>query len=139
MSKITDDEERAELRGLDAEVAVEVMGWQVIRGGFPSHAPEGWNPDMDEWKPAPPVPHYSTDIAAAWEMEGELAGLGALGEYVRRLTEMTFPVTFAEKSGLSSGARARFYQNTPAETFLLLRAPLERRCRAALAAVRGRR
>ena len=85
MSEITDDEERAELRELDAEVAVEVMGWQVIRGGFPSHAPEGWNPDMDEWKPAPPVPHYSTDIAAAWEMVGELAGLGAWWEYARRL------------------------------------------------------
>lgn len=57
-------------RELDALVAEKVMGWKVLRHkDFPDH------PDVDFTKEHGVLmrtPHFSTDIAAAWEVVGKL-------------------------------------------------------------------
>jgi hypothetical protein len=47
-------------RERDALVAVNVMGWEVVRGTVVPPGYESWS--------KPEVPSYTTDISAAWEV-----------------------------------------------------------------------
>ena len=63
-------------RELDALVAEKVMGWERIvmkdKPGAVSwpHPPKGFDVNHNRWSI---IPHYSTDIAAAWEVVEKLA------------------------------------------------------------------
>src|SRR5689334_12270985 len=73
-------------RELDALIAEKVMGWAwdetrcpICGWPFARNASEGCVPNNCSMRPRPSLradepPHYSTDIAAAWEIIAHLSG-----------------------------------------------------------------
>lgn len=143
-------------RELDAEVAVNLFGWEWLErdneedeGTVPRKAifPPldcGWvrfNFHAPHWRPALAttdvfgdwdrccgtedrkrigLPRFSTDISAAMEVEGRIEAAGLEGTYAEALGKIT----------------AAECANGKSETFALIHATPEQRCRAALQAVR---
>jgi hypothetical protein len=64
-----DGEARPAGRDLDALVAEKVMGLRIVADEY---ATPGYLQIAEEGKPWYELPHYSTDIAAAWEVVGKL-------------------------------------------------------------------
>ncbi len=99
-------------RELDALVAERVMGWQV------SYAEKRGRPPLqdDRWGRYGPVPHYSTEIAAAWQV-------------VEQVQKMHDDTLAAFASFLDDGeGRSYLYNMKAADAALAI-------CRAALHAV----
>lgn len=70
-------------RELDALVAINIFGWQkVVFGGVVMIAPPQndermhWAANWDEHGCPHWIPHYSTDISAAWEVFEKIKNLG---------------------------------------------------------------
>jgi hypothetical protein len=57
-------------RELDLRVAGEVMGWSNLSRGSRGIGAFGWHPGLTDVPPHGriPVPNYSTDMRAAWEV-----------------------------------------------------------------------
>ena len=83
------------------------------------------------------TPRYSTDIAAAWEMEEKIYCSDGLGyDYTRRLTELVFAESFAQYADRADAHDNFFYDVDPDELIMVVHAAPEMRCRAALMTVR---
>jgi hypothetical protein len=84
-------------RALDARIAVELMGWRRRDG---QHAHAGTPPGEPD-EVTRPVPHYSTDIAAAWSV---MEVMQKRGLYPRVLAIMSGRWC-CEVAGIVGGAR----------------------------------
>lgn len=77
-------------RELDARVAVEVMGWVLIADGHCDECRELGEPVYQSEHGIAPVDHWSTDIAAAWEVwEHMKADSFRWAKFVRALPSCT--------------------------------------------------
>ena len=114
---MTEKEKRdAELQALDDEVYSEVLGLRLTPWGPMKFTPALlFMPAMS----ARTCRSYSTDIAAAWDMEEEIQRRGLYAEYGEAMSILLD----------SPFVTASYYD--------FLHASPELRCRAALAAVRG--
>lgn len=109
-------------RELDVRVALQVMGWTHDERGFVDPNGEHF---QDQWKKYPIYPpKYSTDIAAALEIEEKLKARGLVSEYVEELRI----VCGVEELGWDA-----CYGDE--EMFLFIHATPKQRCLAALKAV----
>ena len=70
-------------RELDAMVAEKVMGWNIINKHMGSPPKETW--DEDTVVCIAPIPHYSTDIAAAWKVVEKM-------QYFQKPSQMGHPL-----------------------------------------------
>lgn len=126
-------------RELDAEIAVLIQGWRWISNPsspddaflFPPADAAKYSPDRVSTKPPDgrrmrnnewhaQLPYYSTDIAAAWEVEEKIKELGLQRKYAEALG-----IVIAE-----SGHKGLYV-----EPFELIHATPEQRCLAALKAI----
>jgi hypothetical protein len=62
-------------RELDALVAEKVMGWRDVSDGY------GTPPEATLWEAIHIIPHYSTDIAAAWQVVERMRDQGWTSHY----------------------------------------------------------
>lgn len=113
-------------RKLDAEIARRVMRWNVISGnGDPAGCPPQPIVGLNETGPRhvnlSPVPRYSTDPAAARLVEDELERRGLHHEYSVLLAIDVF--------------RTRHGWQDWQDTWAVIRATPQQRCRAALKSV----
>ena len=133
---MTEKEKRdAELQALDDEVYSEVLGLRLTPWGPMKFTPALlFMPAMS----ARTCRSYSTDIAAAWDMEEEIQRRGLGIDYTKCLLRLLYPEG-AERYGNDEERLEfhQFYRVGPRIQFALLRASPELRCRAALFAVRG--
>lgn len=67
-------------RELDALVAEKVMGWEAVHEHDFRDGGKQWLGTRSDGAKMVPLPHYSTSIAAAWEV---VAHLRSLASYVR--------------------------------------------------------
>jgi len=107
-------------RELDAAVAERVMGWVIGEpvSGDPDGIPP--RPSGGHFNYPVPVPSYSTDISAAYQMEERIKELGLIGEYCFYLNRIADAYWYA---GEKQGRSWQLIHATPAD-----------RCRAALKA-----
>ena len=109
------EKKEAELQALDDEVATEVLGLRLTQWGPMKFTPASlFMPAMS----ARTCRSYSTDIAAAWDMEEEIQRRGLYAEYGEAMSILLD----------SPFVTASYYD--------FLHASPELRCRAALLAVR---
>ena len=109
-------------RETDALIAEKVMGWEsqyIEYGG--SGGEYVWILPDGIRQHEPDVPSYSTDIAAAYQMEERIAELGLIDEYCKQLNKIA-NVHWDE--GVRQPQRWQLIHATP-----------EDRCKAALMAV----
>mgnify|MGYP001558744968 CR=1 FL=1 len=65
-------------RELDAKIAEKIMGWGDVKPYWFDGYPMGFDPSRKPPDQHSEVPHYSTDIAVAWDVVNNLAEKGFL-------------------------------------------------------------
>jgi len=114
-------EEKLTGRELNTAVAEKLMGWkrmpvESVFGNFMYAPPDG---SHQRWPVG--VPAYSSDVAAAKQVEDRIAELGLEHEYAGALLEQT--------------GNTQYQSSLPVIVWAIVRATPEERCRAALSVI----
>lgn len=91
-------EVKDELREIDAQVA-RLMSWRNVRDGYLFGNDDTWGGDnpLTPDRGIQDLPHFSSDIGAAMEMEERIKELGLQLEYARALCEQVGRPTLEPK------------------------------------------